>query len=668
MGIMTLDEALAAAEQLGYPVLLRPSYVIGGQNMTIAHDESEVRLYMKRILSTGIENPVLVDKYMAGSELEVDVISDGKDVLIPGIMQHIERAGVHSGDSIAVYPPYNINDKMIQVVVDCSEKLALSLGTKGLVNIQYLIYNNELYVIEVNPRASRTVPYISKVTGVPMVELASKVMVGYKLKDLGYGTGLHRIPPYFAVKVPVFSFEKLTDANSYLGPEMKSTGEVLGIGKSLKEALFKGLSSAGISLKSPLTDGDVGVFISVDNHDLLEIVSLAKKLDDLGMKLYATMDTAEAIAQLGIDVQLVKGIKESDNAFRLLESGIISYIVYTGALHDSTVDDYIALHRKALQLGIACLTSLDTASALADIIASRYNQQNTELVDINHMREEKQPFKFAKLQSCGDDYIFIENFDNSVTCPESLCISMCDRHYDVGANGIVLMETSQVADARMRVFNRDGSESSIAGNAIRCMAKYLYDNGIVNKLSMAIETTSGIKKLKLYTSNSKATYVSVDMGMPLFNPRQVPCSLDGERIINYPVKISNKLYSINCLSLGNPHCVVFCDRVDNLDLESIGPKFENAPIFPNRTNTEFVRVVNPTTINMRVFERGNGETMACGTGACAAVVAAVENDLCLKNQDITVQLPGGELVVCYTDYDITLGSETKLVYQGTTEY
>ena len=216
MGVRTLDEALAAAQALGYPVLLRPSYVIGGQNMTIAHRPEDVERYMARILAGGIDNPVLVDKYMAGIELEVDVISDGTDVLIPGVMEHIERAGVHSGDSIAVYPPYNLTDRMLGRIVENSTKLALALGTKGLVNIQYLIYHGELYVIEVNPRASRTIPYISKVTGVPMVDLASRVMVGQKLKSLGYGTGLYRTPPYFAVKVPVFSFEKLADANSYL--------------------------------------------------------------------------------------------------------------------------------------------------------------------------------------------------------------------------------------------------------------------------------------------------------------------------------------------------------------------------------------------------------------------------------------------------------------------
>ena len=248
LSALTLEEALDAARQLEYPVLLRPSYVIGGQNMRIVRSDDEVRRYMQRILAGGIENPVLIDQYMPGTELEVDVISDGTDVLIPGVMQHIERAGVHSGDSIAVYPPYNLSDMMMDQVVDCSRKLALALGTKGLVNIQYLIWKNELYVIEVNPRASRTVPYISKVTGVPMVDLAAKVMTGTPLKELGFGDGLWPAPPYVAVKVPVFSFEKLNDVNAYLGPEMKSTGEVLGIGKDLREALFKGLAAAGANI------------------------------------------------------------------------------------------------------------------------------------------------------------------------------------------------------------------------------------------------------------------------------------------------------------------------------------------------------------------------------------------------------------------------------------
>lgn len=667
-GVMTLEEALEAANRLTYPVLLRPSYVIGGQNMTIVHNDTEVERYMKKILSTGIENPVLVDKYMSGIEIEVDVISDGKDVLIPGIMQHIERAGVHSGDSIAVYPPFSLTDKMTQTVADCSEKLALALGTKGLVNIQYLIYENQLYIIEVNPRASRTIPYISKVTNVPMVDLATKVMVGTPLKDLGYGTGLYEAPPYYAVKAPVFSFEKLNDVNSYLGPEMKSTGEVLGIGKTLNEALFKSLTSSGIKVEASADKKEMGVLLSVDEHDLDEIVSIAKKLQDLGINIYAAKDTARAIVNLGINVTYVKGIRESDYCFKLLESGKINFIVYTGALFDSTMDNYIALHRKALQLGIACFTSLDTANAMLDIMASNYSQLNTELIDINSMRTQRNTLKFAKMQGTCNDYIFIDNRDGSITCPESLCINFCDRHSGIGGYGIVLIENSDVADARMRIFNRDGSEGKMAGNAIRCVGKYLYDKGIVDKEDITVETGAGIKKLKLYVSNKRVTSVQVYMGKPTFDAKSLPCTLDEGEIIDYPITIGAGSYNITCLGVGNPHCVVFQRDIDSLDLDKIGPFFEYADIFPERVNTEFVRVVNSHMLKMRVYERGNGETFACGTGACAAVVAAVANGFCQKGEEITVKLKGGDLAVTYNDDGIYLTGNAVLVYEGEAEY
>lgn len=664
MGVKSEAEAVEAAESLGFPVLLRPSYVIGGQNMRIVHDEAEVRLYMQRILAQGIDNPVLVDKYMMGTELEVDVISDGKDVLIPGIMEHIERAGVHSGDSIAVYPPYSINDKMIDTIAECSEKLALALGTKGLVNIQYLIYQGELYVIEVNPRASRTIPYISKVTGVPMVDIASRVMVGESLADAGYGTGLYRTPPYFAVKVPVFSFEKLMDANSYLGPEMKSTGEVLGIGKTLSEALYKGMIASGKHFKYPTPDRSIGVLLSADTHDQPEIVSLAKKLDDLGFSVFATEETANSVKSLGIDVNEVA----FKDFFPLLESGKISYAVYTGALMDSTVDDYIALSRKALQTFVPCFTSLDTANAAAEIISSGFKESNTELVDINSMSDEKQRISFSKMQATGDDYIFIDNRSGSVTCPEALCVNMCDRHYGIGGDGLVLIENSDIADVRMRIFNRDGSEGKMAGNCIRSVGKYVYDGGIVRKTDLTVETASGVKELRLYTRGGKVTLVSVKMGKAELSAKKIPVLLDCEKVIDYNTNIGGKDYRITCVSVGNPHCVVFCDRVDGVDIEAEGPEFEFAPIFPQRVNTEFIRVVNKNMIKMRVWERGNGETLACGTGACAAVVAAVENGLCRKGEDITVKLRGGDLTVNYDDDGIVLTGDTSLVFEGVVYY
>ncbi len=386
MAVRTLDEAVSAAEELGYPVLLRPSYVIGGQNMTISRSREKTEDYMNRILAGGIENPVLVDQYLPGIELEVDVISDGKDVLIPGIMEHIERAGVHSGDSIAVYPPFNLTDKFQEKVCDISVKLALALGTKGLVNIQYLIFDNELYVIEVNPRASRTIPYISKVTGVPMVDLASRVMLGESLKEMGFGTGLYPAPPYCAIKVPVFSFEKLNDADSILGPEMKSTGEVLGIGITKAEALFKGLSAAGFSLPTARDKSSMGVLLSVEDEDFPDAISMAKRCYDLGIHVYATKDTARAISSVGIHVETVADPSVSDDIIHLMESGAVNYIIYTGAVKDDTVGDYRVLHRRAMILGIPCMTSLDTANALADILGSRFSPENTELVDINCMR------------------------------------------------------------------------------------------------------------------------------------------------------------------------------------------------------------------------------------------------------------------------------------------
>ena len=473
-----------------------------------------------------------------------------------------------------------------------------------------------------------------------MVDLATRVMVGQPLAALGYGTGLYQKPPYVAVKVPVFSFEKITDANAALSPEMKSTGEVLGLGKNMQEALFKGLVSAGYKVEK---ESRGGVLISVNHRDQPEIVNIARKLDEMGYKLYATEGTAHEIAQLGTDVEVVGKLGRDNKVFEMLEGGEIDYVILTGSTEPGYIRDFIHLNHRCVQLGIPCLTSLDTAGALADILASRYNQRNTELVDICHLRTERQRLKFAKMQTCGNDYIFLENFDGSITCPESLCVSFCDRHYGVGADGIILMERSQVADAKMRMFNSDGSEGKMAGNALRCMGKYLYDFGIVRKEELAIETGSGIKTVSLYTSDGKVTSACVDMGRATLDTEALRFSIPEKTVVNYPVRIAGRPYSITCVDMGNPHCVVFCPRVDAVDVEFIGPRFEHAPYFPERTNTEFIRVVNPNTIKMRVWERGSGETLACGTGACAALAAAHFLGLCPP--EVTALLPGGSLVL-----------------------
>ena len=272
------------------------------------------------------------------------------------------------------------------------------------------------------------------------------------------------------------------------------------------------------------------------------------------------------------------------------------------------------------------------------------------------------------MQGCGNDYIFFDNRDGKISSPGSLCISVCDRHYGIGGYGIVLIEDSDVADAKMRMFNRDGSEGKMAGNAIRCVGKYLYDKGIVKKEYMSIETAGGIKSLLLYIRNGVANTVSVGMGKADLLTSSLPTTLPGNTIINRPVEIADGTYHITCASIGNPHCVVFCDNPFSLDLETIGPKFEHAAYFPERINTEFVRIVNEDTLRMRIYERGNGETVASGTGACAAVIAATENGYVEKGRDITVKLVGGDLIVNYTDHEVILTGDAVMVYEGVLEY
>ena len=378
--VFTEAEALEAAARITYPVLLRPSYVLGGQNMIIANTPADVKEYMAIILRQKIENPVLIDKYMEGVELEIDGICDGQEVLLSGIMQHIERTGIHSGDSIAVYPSWSINNEMKEKIVRQSTDLALALGTKGLVNIQYLIYQDDLYIIEANPRSSRTVPYLSKVTGIPMVELATRAMMGERIRDMGFGTGLYRTPDYFAVKVPVFSFEKLMDVDTALGPEMKSTGEVLGIAPTRQEALFKGMIAAGIKMIKP----PAGVLFSVKKMDLPELPALAKRFYDLGFTLYGTSGNADTIERSGIPVNHVAKVHENpnDNIITLLDSGKIGYVISTSAKGRNPDAESVKFRRHAVERDIECLTALDTATALAECLESGLTEDDISLVDI----------------------------------------------------------------------------------------------------------------------------------------------------------------------------------------------------------------------------------------------------------------------------------------------
>ncbi len=356
--VFTTDEALETANRLGYPVLVRPSYVLGGQGMEIAYDDQDIREYMETITKYGTpEHPILVDQYIMGQEIEVDAICDGEHVLIPGIMEHVERAGVHSGDSISVYPARSLSAKMVERVTEVTCQLALNLHVKGMINIQYIVMRDQLYVIEVNPRSSRTVPYISKVTGVPMVRLAVRAALGMDLSQQGYGEGLYPSADYFAIKVPVFSFEKLPNLEISLGPEMKSTGEVLGLSRDYNEAVLKGLIAAGLQVPQ-----SGAVLLSVKNKDKQELVAIAEDLAMMGYDLYATPGTANVLNHAYVPTNVVHDEADMEDKIR---QGFFKLIINTPTHGRDSSRTGFKIRRLAVENGLTCLTSLDTARALA---------------------------------------------------------------------------------------------------------------------------------------------------------------------------------------------------------------------------------------------------------------------------------------------------------------
>ncbi len=362
--VFTTEEALEAAHALGYPVLVRPSYVLGGQGMEIAYSDRNIEEFMRIINMTVQEHPILIDKYLMGRELEVDGVFDGEDILIPGIMEHVERAGVHSGDSIAVYPPLHLEEKHRQLILKHTKNMAKHLGVIGLINAQYILFEDDIYVIEVNPRSSRTIPYISKVTGVPIIDLATRVMLGEKLADMEYGTGLYKEASYYAVKAPVFSFEKLTDVDTGLGPEMKSTGEVLGLAESFPQALLKAFKGAG--MRAPKKGGRI--IITVKDEDKKEIIPIAKGFEEMGVELFATSGTCDALTEAGVNCKRVNRVSQAHpNILDMIASGTVDLIINTptkGRKHDT---DGFKIRRSAVEHSVGCLTAIDTARALLTV-------------------------------------------------------------------------------------------------------------------------------------------------------------------------------------------------------------------------------------------------------------------------------------------------------------
>jgi carbamoyl-phosphate synthase large subunit len=407
----------------------------------------------------------------------------------------------------------------------------------------------------------------------------------------------------------------------------------------------------------------------VRDRDKAEILHVVRKFSDLGFSVYATKGTAEALENVGIQAVTVGKIHESEsNGLALIESGAVDYVISTSTRGRLPTRDSVKIRRKAVERAIPCLTSVDTANAVVDCLLSRYTQATIELVDINHMRREKLRLEFSKMQTCGNDYIYFNCLGGcEIASPESLSIRLSDRHLSIGGDGVVLILPSNEADASVQIYNMDGTNGGIGGNALRCVCKYLYDSGIVPRKEMVIEMGGKLRRMRVFTTGGKVSTVTADMGKAEFSPALVPVSLPGDRVVDTPAVIGGVPYRITCLSVGNPHCVVFLPNIHGLDLQKIGPQFEHDPMFPERVNTEFVLVMNENTIAMRVWERGNGETQASGTGACAAAVAAVENGYCRKDADITVKLLGGDLKVRYTDEGIFMTGGAVKCFDGVVE-
>ena len=375
--VFTAEEAKEVANRLGYPVLVRPSYVLGGQGMKIAFNDEEIEEFIGIINRIAQDHPILVDKYLQGKEIEVDAVCDGTDILIPGIMEHIERTGVHSGDSISVYPAPTISDKVKETIVEYTKRLAQALHVIGLINIQFIAMNEEVYVIEVNPRSSRTVPYISKVTGIPIVDLATKIIIGNTIRGLGYEPGLAPVADYIAIKMPVFSFEKLRGAEISLGPEMKSTGECLGIAKSFNEALYKAFLGAGVQLPKHKQ-----MIMTVKDADKPEAVGVAKRFEALGYKIYATRSTAKYLQEHGVNALRVNKItQESPNVMDLILGHKIDLVIDTPTQGRDKSRDGFLIRRNAIETGCTCLTSLDTAAALVTSLENA-NMETLSVIDI----------------------------------------------------------------------------------------------------------------------------------------------------------------------------------------------------------------------------------------------------------------------------------------------
>lgn len=563
------------------------------------------------------KNLITAQNSMTGPEFELTLISDSKSSFVSGIMEIFIS---EDKDVIQTFPAINLSDVLREVMIKKAFEIAFKLEIRGLLSIKFISYNNDLYVKEVNPVVSENVPFLSKITGLPLVSYASRLMIGEAFEQLGLHQGIASVPPYYAVKYPVYDSVK------------KISSQVAGLSSDRKEAIWKGLAACG-NILSPKGN----VLFNIQKTDVYGLPSLAKKFSELGFKIYTNPDNARVLSEFGINSIVFNASKFEEKIDYIISSTSTGFKAY-------------ASDKK-----IPCITSFDIANAVADCLTLGFSSENTQLINIGKLTQSEQKMHFAKYDCAGTDYILVNADAYAIHNPSALAVKLCDRKKGIGAEKFIIVKKAGGADFAMRVFSASGVVQKKYGNAIRAAAKYIYDNNLCTSSetkTISIHTDAGLQSVTLYKNNNKVSSVEIYMKLSETNVQNITVCAEG---LNYN---ATKVF------FENDNCVIFSNFVDKINIERNGPLFENNPEFPDGADVQFVRVDSPNKIQMRIWQKGGGELQSSPSGAVAAVIASVINGYCKKNQEISVELPGGQLSVKYTDEGVSLTGGVSCLFEG----
>jgi carbamoyl-phosphate synthase large subunit len=609
MNVIYMEKPVGVVTAFGGEDSIKLTKFLEQQDVKILGANAEATFISKNLVTT--------QSFMDGPEFEVNLISDTRNTFIPGIM---ERFVSEEKDVVEVYPVMNLSDVLREMMIKKSSEIALKLEVRGLLTIRFINYNNDLYVKEVSAVVSANIPFISKITGLPVVSLASRVMLGQSLEEVGIKTQIHSVPPYFAVKYPVYDYKR------------QNHGQVLGLSSIKKEAIYKGLIASGNTMSSK-----GNILFNIQKSDIQKLPPVAKKFESLGFNLYASEENIPVLNEFGIKA----GTFTSGNFEEKLD-----YIITSSAT---------GFKSYSIDKKIPCITSFDIADSVADCLLLGFSPENTQLINIRNLFDSEQKMHFEKYDCTGDDYIILNADDYNIYNPCAFAVKLCNRKTSIGAEKLIIVKKAKTADFSMEVYSSKGELQTQYGNEIRAVAKYVNDNNLLssqNTRTVSIETKAGVQNVTLYKNNNKVSSVELFMHLPESAPQNITVCAEG---LNYnAVKV---LFE-------RDNCVLFSNYVDMVDVEKNGPVFERNEAFPDGADIQFVKVESPNKIKMRSWQMGTGEVQSSPSGAVAAVIASVINGYCKKNQEISVELPGGVLTVKYTDDGVSLTGGVSCLFQG----